>query len=332
LGVSVAGSFAYVGDESALRIIDVANPALPVEIGNSPGSAYAVEVVGSMAYVSASYDGLRIVDVSDPAAPIELGAIDTPGSVRDIVVRGGLAYLAEYERYERVLRIIDVLDPSAPVEVSVIELEGGWAIRIVDGLAYVADGFAGVAVVDVANPLSPLLLGSRKAPSITGNLVISGDLVYAATRDAGIRVIEFGPEFVSAASIVALDIRPGSESNIVNVCSAGRLPVAILGSESIDAESIDGNRLRFGPNGASPIHDLADPVKSPRHLIDVDGDGRLDLVSHYRSNETGIAPENTEACIDGETLDGIAFEGCDAIRTVPTCGRGAKLSMSIIGS
>ena len=115
---------------------------------------------------------------------------------------------------------------------------------------------------------------------------------------------------------IDLDIKPGSDSNPIRPSGRGNLPVAILGSDTFDAMDVDVTTLALGPDAAAPSHDLTKPDVFANHLRDVNGDGFTDLVSHYRTQETGISPDDADACITGDLWDGTPFEGCDAIRVV----------------
>jgi hypothetical protein len=110
---------------------------------------------------------------------------------------------------------------------------------------------------------------------------------------------------------VDIDIKPGSDPNSINPSLEGDLPVAILGTDIFYVEDVDVTTLAFGPVGA-PFDHSHGP-----HFEDLNGDGLTDLMSHFRIEETGIAFGNLMACLNGETLDGTLFSGCDAIRTVP---------------
>ena len=56
--------------------------------------------------------------------------------------------------------------------------------------------------------------------------------------------------------------------------------------------------LRFGPNNAQPKHDLTDAEVYADHLQDVNYDGYTDLVSHYKTKQTGIAFGQVSAELD----------------------------------
>ncbi len=108
----------------------------------------------------------------------------------------------------------------------------------------------------------------------------------------------------AASRSVEIAIRPGEGAAAVRPGSRGVIPVAVLGSASFDVHAIDPTTLAFGPAGAAPAH------RAGGHLADVNADGRTDLLSHYRSDETGVARGDLGACLSGETFDGVRFEGC----------------------
>ena len=116
-----------------------------------------------------------------------------------------------------------------------------------------------------------------------------------------------------------IDIKPGSQGNPINPMGGGLVPVAILGSDAVDILDVDPESVAFGPDGAGLAH-----PKGP-HFEDVNGDEFTDWLAHFAVRETGIAIGDEEACLTGE-IGGLAFEGCDVIRTVGGCGLGFELA------
>jgi len=126
-----------------------------------------------------------------------------------------------------------------------------------------------------------------------------------------------------------IEIKPSSRHNLINPFSRAAIPVAILGSDRFDVADVDATTLAFGPDAAPPAFDPTNPQVLLLDRRDVDRDGEMDLVSHYRTPETGIALGDTEACLVGETLDGTPFHGCDVITTLPGCGIGFELAILV---
>ncbi len=115
---------------------------------------------------------------------------------------------------------------------------------------------------------------------------------------------------IAPPTMMTIDIKPGSIDNAINPKSNGVIPVAILSTPSFDALEVDPSTILFGPGYATIVH------KHP-HVEDVNMDGLLDMVVHFRTQETGIHIGDGEACLTATLVDGTDVQACDHITTVP---------------
>ncbi|GAB4531875.1 MAG: hypothetical protein Kow0063_11710 [Anaerolineae bacterium] len=105
---------------------------------------------------------------------------------------------------------------------------------------------------------------------------------------------------------VEIDIKPGSDPNSINLKSKGVVPVAVLTTDDFDASNVDPTTVLFA--GASPVRWT---------LEDVDGDGDMDMLFHFKTQELGLDAGSTEATLTGDTVDGQQIEGTDSVNIVP---------------
>ncbi|MFC1846541.1 hypothetical protein ACFLYS_00570, partial [Chloroflexota bacterium] len=106
-----------------------------------------------------------------------------------------------------------------------------------------------------------------------------------------------------------IDVKPGSEENPINLKSKGVIAVAVFTTEGFDATTVDIETVVFGPAGASPVHFAYE---------DIDGDGDIDLILHFKTQDTGIAEDDTQVTLSGTTESGTPFTGTDVIKIVPS--------------
>lgn len=144
--------------------------------------------------------------------------------------------------------------------------------------------------------------------------------IHIPPRFAGGRACSDGTVAFKAEQIdsieIAIDIKPGSNTNAINLSKKGVIPVAILGSATFDVASVNLSSLEFGPEKAKPFHDLTEPIEYAKHLQDVNKDGFQDLVSHYKIRETGIASTADKATLFGNLNNGTPIYGIDSVRIV----------------
>jgi hypothetical protein len=188
----IAGDRAYlrVAYQGA-RIIDTSATDRPKLLGCLSGNVMDVE--GDLAYATDDSE-LQVWDVGNPHRPTLVGALTAPDRIVDITVEDRVAYAGLNDGQ---VLVVDVTEPSAPAILATIAppAPGGRAASInVSGqqLVYlhVDWGANAVVVVDVADPVSPERIGLLPVTDYVGDLAVSGEFGYLASRSLGLHVID----------------------------------------------------------------------------------------------------------------------------------------------
>jgi hypothetical protein len=145
--------------------------------------------------------------------------------------------------------------------------------------------------------------------------VRSGAFFAGSGITVAFSIDSLSPNPPPVANKVKIDIKPSSFPNSINPRSEGRIAVAILTTGAADnvvafeATTVDPTTVRFGPTGteAAPVHDSWE---------DVDGDGDVDVIVHFTTQDTGIKCGDSSATLTGTTVGDQAINGTDAIKTV----------------
>ncbi|MHB1038377.1 MAG: Ig-like domain-containing protein, partial [Pirellulales bacterium] len=87
---------------------------------------------------------------------------------------------------------IDTVAPVVnPVRLGAYDTGGlAYGVAVSGSLAYVADGTAGLQIIDVANPAAPVRLGNCNTGGYAYDVAVSGTLAYVAAYDAGLQIID----------------------------------------------------------------------------------------------------------------------------------------------
>lgn len=102
-----------------------------------------------------------------------------------------------------------------------------------------------------------------------------------------------------------IDIKPGDWPNTINLKSKGRLSVAVISTADFDALTVDPATVNFA--GAWPL---------TWHPEDVDGDGDMDLLFQFLTQELNLLPTSMDAVLNGKLLTGWPVQGTDTVNIV----------------
>ncbi|MBM3889791.1 MAG: hypothetical protein FJ388_11795, partial [Verrucomicrobia bacterium] len=178
MGGTVAGTTAYLVDQSQLWVCSYATPSAPAVLGKCalghttwPWQAGPrVSVSGNTAVIAKGDYGMPIIAVSNPSNPTLAGRFAIPANTwaNDVSVNGTLACLLTVSNSLGRLRLVDITNPASPTEMGALNTPGdGRRVAVLNNLAAVADGAGGVRLINIANPAAPVEAGHIDPPAGT---------------------------------------------------------------------------------------------------------------------------------------------------------------------
>ncbi len=198
------GPFLALGLGTALAVggalVPAAAPLQPLVklemVGQVGGPTYGVAVDGDYAYVGIG-PRLAILDLSTPGAPSVIGQGEVlPDLVRGVAVVGPNAYVTYGDEFPTPrrnggLRIYDVSNPRSPRQVGAFVTPGNaYAVIVMGGNAYLADGRRGVQVVDVRDPAAPSGVSLFATSDRALDVAAAGSHVYVAVGSTGLQILD----------------------------------------------------------------------------------------------------------------------------------------------
>jgi PKD repeat protein len=244
--VAVDGSTAFFSVGTVLRVADVTSPDAPQVVAElALGDVIAdLAVVGDLLIAAVSDSGVASVDISDPANPTLLDRLAVGDEVKAVAVFDGHALAGG--------SLLQVVDLSAPSDLTVVGgLDSGIAqIRDLDvsgATAVLADYNAGLHVVNVADPTSPVLQATHGDDLDRPlSVAVSGDYAYLLENHDDVVVFDISNPM--APAIV----------NRVDPAGSWQASVFVLSGHLYVGRSSSSNLV---------IYDLADPA-APVELWD----------------------------------------------------------------
>lgn len=194
---------------------------------------------GQFAYLTGINPQITVIDVENPKQPRVISTYGSVSNITDISIQGQYAYVLDKDYGISIM----ALSKSGQLSCySSCPIKGeGQTIAISKGIALVALGDSGVAVVDISNARRPAVIGSFKEEEFSlyiERAFIQGDLAYLTGRFSGALILD-----------IADPRKP-------------EMAARFIGTNDIKDISFSGNRAYLASEYSGlQIFDLKDPLK-----------------------------------------------------------------------
>ncbi len=193
---AMAWPYVYMRDgvSKSLFVVDVSDPAVPVEVNHLvlPAVARGVAVQGEFMVVGTDSTVVLVYDISQGWDPVLAASVATPYPARGINLAEDRIYVSSFQNGLMVLDWSDPRQPSVAGILAIPDLTGTAAVH--QALIYANRGFGKpLEVVDATDPAGMRVVGQLDDGGFGGDLglmAIRGDLGYLGSRDGGVLTVD----------------------------------------------------------------------------------------------------------------------------------------------
>lgn len=254
------------------------------------GSAISVTVVICLFTTSAVY-AAPVIQVEKSISEDDGGTTDEADTEPGPILDEGqdIWYVHEYS-IDSSLETVDynyTVTDSVTGEIESGTTEAGGVMSVLSSIAFEADG------------------GQHHSVLTVSVIPVDGDEETTVTDD----LYYYG---IPEPAEIAIDIKPGSDPNSINLRSQGVVPVALI---DFDLSVLEDPDVVITFAGATALRWAVE---------DVDGDGDLDVICHFKTQElVDLGAASTGAGLEISTIDEVAnqevisYAGEDTVNIVP---------------
>lgn len=208
------------GRAPAQNCLDYGEPLREVATQFNPRAILDVAADGDMLYVAHELSRIWALDVSDPRDLVSRSVLIVGGQPTALATSDGLVYATSSP--SGALTIADMgIDGSEPPSVLALRIMPGPGTDLVvdAGVLTVADGWAGLQILDVSDPTWPVFVTNLPTDGDANAVAIDGDLLVVAT-DAGLAVYDRTDPLAPVHLATSPPLGPGGDAA---VCLRGTL-------------------------------------------------------------------------------------------------------------
>lgn len=236
--IRVSTTHAYLADiVRGVTIINIEDPELPQEVGSYDETTYGVQglaISGNHVFAADGLRGLQVIDVTSPSTPFLADLKDLLGSVLDVSILDGIAYVAADARG---IVAVNVSSPEDPIALGFYTTsEGRYKSINADGnFVYTVDTHCcpskdNFEVIDITDPTNMVRIGGPESTVYAGPgraIVVSEDRAYIAKIQGGLVVFNVAqPEDPFLEGSFMTDPSEGSFYDVEIVDNKAYLPDA----------------------------------------------------------------------------------------------------------